>query len=351
MERAGAVRGLERAGGERAVSTVAMVCTGVRPEEKMLVAAFASRGVELAVVDDRGIHGALAAWPVGLPEADAILLRSKSQWRNAVLAHWLERLGARPINAAHVIETCGDKIRTTLALEAAGVPTLGASVSLAPESGGRAAESVGYPLVVKPVVGSWGRLIGKVNDPDALSLALDHKNAIGGAAHTVTYLQRFVETGGRDVRSFVVGGRCIAAIARTSAGWKTNTALGAEATGLELDDALVETSQVAAAAVGGGVVAVDLFETDDGYLVNEVNATMEFRNSVGATGVDIPGFVADYVLEHAENGRAARDGAPSGVAPSGAVRRGAATHDGAPGGAAARGGGAPPGSTAQRASL
>ena len=85
-----------------------------------------------------------------------------------------------------------------------------------------AAEAIGYPLVVKPVIGSWGRLIGKVNDPDALDLALDHKAALGGAPHAVAYLQRFVETGGRDVRSFVVGGRCIAAIARTSEGWRTN---------------------------------------------------------------------------------------------------------------------------------
>jgi len=297
----------------------------------MLAAAFASRGVTLQIVDDRGLHGALSAWPSGLPEADAILLRSKSQWRNVVLARWLERFGAHPINAAHVIETCGDKVRTTLALEAAGVPTLGASVSLAPESGERAAESVGYPLVVKPVVGSWGRLIGKVNDSDALSLALDHKSAIGGAAHTVTYLQRYVETGGRDVRSFVVGGCCIAAIARTAEGWKTNTALGAEASGLELDDALVETSQAAAAAVGGGAVAVDLFETGDGYLVNEVNATMEFRNSVGATGVDIPGFVADYVLEGAAHGdvtggAAARGEEPRGAALCGEEPRGAAGH-------------------------
>jgi [lysine-biosynthesis-protein LysW]--L-2-aminoadipate ligase len=162
------------------------------------------------------------------------------------------------------------------------------------------AEAIGYPLVVKPVIGSWGRLVGKVNDPDALDLVLDHKAALGGAPHTVTYLQRFVETGGQDVRSFVVGGRCIAAIARTSEGWKTNTALGAKATGLELDSELISASEAAALAVGGGIVAVDLFETDDGYLVNEVNATMEFRNSVDTTGVDIPGVIADYVLGEAK---------------------------------------------------
>ena len=126
----------------------------------MLVAAFAARGVELHVADDRRIFGRLGAWPEGLPRSDVVLLRSKSQWRNAMLARWLEALGARTVNRADVLETCGDKARTTLALVSAGVPTLDAAVSLAPESGPGAAGEVGYPLVVKPVVGSWGRLIG-----------------------------------------------------------------------------------------------------------------------------------------------------------------------------------------------
>ncbi len=283
-----------------------MVCTGVRAEEKMLAGAFAARGVELHVVDDRELRGDLGAWPEGLPPVDGVLLRSKSHWRNVVLARWLESLGAQPVNQSRVIETCGDKVLTTLALIEHGVPTLSASVAFATRGGELAAEAIGYPLVIKPVIGSWGRLVGKVNDADALDLALDHKTALGGAPHAVTYLQRFVDTGGRDVRSFVVGGRCIAAIARTSVGWKSNTALGAQASGLELDAELIRVSEAAADAVGGGIVAVDLFETDNGYLVNEVNGTMEFRNSVDTTGVDIPALLVDYVLERTAPGEVAR---------------------------------------------
>lgn len=276
---------------------VAMVCTGVRAEEKLLATAFDDRGVELHVVDDRLIHGDLAAWPGSLPRVDVVLLRSKSHWRNVVLARWLEHQGACPVNASGVLETCGDKVTTTLALHAAGVPTVSASVAFTPEGGALAGAELGYPLVVKPVIGSWGRLIGKINDGDALDLALEHKEALGGAPHSVTYLQPFVVTGGRDVRSFVVGRRCIAAITRTSDSWRTNTALGARATGLVVDEELARVSEGAAAAVGGGIVAVDLFETDDGYRVNEVNGTMEFRNSVTTTGVDIPGAIAEYVIQ------------------------------------------------------
>lgn len=265
----------------------------------MLVEAFGARDVDLQVVDDRLIHGDLRAWPEGLPRVDVVLLRSKSHWRNVALARWLEGLGARAVNSARVIETCGDKITTTLALLGAGVPTLTASLAFTPEGGQMAGEAMGYPLVVKPVIGSWGRLIGKLNDADALEAVLDHKETMGGAPHAVIYLQRFVEKKGRDIRSFVVGGRCIAAIHRTSAHWKTNTALGAVATACPVDEELARVSVGAAEAVGGGVVAVDVFETDEGLLVNEVNGTMEFRNSVHTTGVDIPGHVADFVLARA----------------------------------------------------
>lgn len=269
----------------------------------MLVEAFQARGVDLEIVDDRLIHGDLSAWPEGMPRVDVVFLRSKSHWRNAVLARWLEAQGAEPVNASRVIETCGDKIATTLALVGAGVPTLTASVAFTPEGGQLAGEAVGFPLVVKPVIGSWGRLIGKVNDADALETVLDHKESMGGAPHAVSYLQRFVEKKGRDIRSFVVGDACIAAIHRTSAHWKTNTALGATASAAVVDDDMARISLAAAEAVGGGVVAVDLFETPDGYVVNEVNGTMEFRNSVHTTGVDIPGHVADFVLDRAASVR------------------------------------------------
>jgi [lysine-biosynthesis-protein LysW]--L-2-aminoadipate ligase len=263
----------------------------------MLVEAFRARGVEVQVVDDRVVHGDLGSWPEGLPRADAVLLRSKSHWRNAVLARWLEAQGATTVNRSGVLETCGDKIATTLALLGARVPTLSASVAFSAEGGREVADALGYPMVVKPVIGSWGRLIGKLNDVDALETVLDHKEALGGAPHSVTYLQRYVELKGRDIRSFVVGGRCVAAIHRSSKHWKTNTHLGATATALAVDEALAAVSVAAATAVGGGAVAIDLFETDGGYLVNEVNGSMEFRNSVHTTGVDIPGLMADHVLD------------------------------------------------------
>ena len=152
-------------------------------------------------------------------------------------------------------------------------------------------------MVLKPAVGSWGRLLSKINDRDAAETVLEHKTVLGSYHHSIFYIQQYIEKQGRDIRSFVVGDDCIAAIYRSSDHWITNTARGAVASKCEITAEIAEISLAAAKAVGGGIVAVDLFESDAGLLVNEVNYTMEFRNSIDTTGVDIPQVVANYVID------------------------------------------------------
>ncbi len=152
-------------------------------------------------------------------------------------------------------------------------------------------------MVLKPSVGSWGRLLAKVNDREAAEALVEHKQTLGSYQHGIFYIQAFVDKPGRDIRSFVIGGATVAAIRRYSAHWITNTARGGRAEACPITDEVDALSVAAARAVGGGVVAVDLIETaDGGLLVNEVNHTMEFRNSIEPTGVDIPGKVVDYLL-------------------------------------------------------
>ena len=170
-------------------------------------------------------------------------------------------------------------------------------VAHTPESALQAIERLGYPVVLKPAVGSWGRLLSKVNDREAAEAILEHKETLGSYHHSIFYIQKYVEKHGRDIRSFVVGDETICAIYRTSPHWITNTARGGVATNCPVTREVGDISVRAAKAVGGGVVAVDLFETPDGLMVNEVNYTMEFRNSIDTTGVDIPAKVVDYVVE------------------------------------------------------
>ena len=153
-------------------------------------------------------------------------------------------------------------------------------------------------MVLKPAVGSWGRLLSKINDREAAESILEHKSVLGSYHHSIFYIQKYVDKqGGRDIRSFVVGDDCIAAIYRTSEHWITNTARGAKATGCPVTPEIAEISLAAAQAVGGGVVAIDLFETPSGLQVNEVNYTMEFKNSIDTTGVNIPQHIAAYAAK------------------------------------------------------
>ena len=184
------------------------------------------------------------------------------------------------------------------------VPSPRTIIAFTPESALEAIEELGYPVVLKPAVGSWGRLLAKVNDRDAAEALLEHKVTLGSFHHGAFYIQEYVEKGGRDIRSFVVGDETICAIYRASKHWITNTARGGAASNCPVTPEIDEISRAAARAVGGGVVAIDLFESERGILVNEVNYTMEFRNSIDTTGVNIPAKIVDYVIQVGEAGRA-----------------------------------------------
>ena len=202
-----------------------------------------------------------------------------------------------------MVATCGDKVATSAALAGRGLPSPRTLVAFTPEAALRAVEELGYPVVIKPAVGSWGRMVSRLNDRDAAEAVLEHKRALGSAADSVFYLQEHVDKPGRDIRSFVVGGETICAIYRRSEHWITNTARGGEASNCPVTGEIDRLSRAAAEAVGGGMVAVDLLERGDGeLLISEVNHTMEFRNSIDTTGVDIPGRMADHVLALAARG-------------------------------------------------
>jgi len=267
----------------------------IRLEEKLLIAAFRNSGIEPIMIDDRKLildfHTA--------PDIDILVERSINHSRALHALRMFESAGVPCVNSHHVSQICGDKLLTTAALKDHRVAQPECRVAFTEESALNAIEELGYPVVLKPAVGSWGRLLSKINDRDAAETVLEHKTVLGSYHHSIFYIQQYIEKNGRDIRSFVVGGDCIAAIYRSSDHWITNTARGAKASKCEVTDEVAQISIAAATAVGGGIVAVDLFESDDGLLVNEVNYTMEFRNSIDTTGIDIPAVVANYVIEQA----------------------------------------------------
>jgi [lysine-biosynthesis-protein LysW]---L-2-aminoadipate ligase len=273
---------------------IGILCSLIRKEEKLLFDEFRRQGLEFTRLDDRELILDLhhRRW-----DFDVILERCINHSRALHTLKYLNDCGVKTVNTYEVASTCGDKLLTTLALIRDGVPTPKVYVAYTPEAALQAIETLGYPVVLKPAVGSWGRLLSKVNDRDAAEALLEHKETLGSYHHSTYYIQEYVEKRGRDIRSFVVGDETICAIYRTSPHWITNTARGGIATNCPVTPDLNEISVRAAKAVGGGVVAIDIFETPDGLTVNEVNYTMEFRNSIDTTGVNIPAKVVDYVLQ------------------------------------------------------
>ena len=281
---------------------VAILYSRIRAEEKLIVQAFEARGIAPQMIDVRQAvfdlhnHGYWTRF-------DAVLERCVSHSRALSSLQVLEASDVPCINSAHVAQVCGSKLETSLALVQAGVPTPPVKIAFTPDSALAAIEEIGYPAVLKPAVGSWGRLLAKINDREAAEAVLEHKETLGSYHHSIFYVQEYIDKPGADIRTFVVGDETICGILRRSEHWITNTARGGQAVNCPITVEINDLSLAAARAVGGGIVAVDLLQDQDGrLLVNEVNYTMEFRNSIEPTGVDIPGRIVDYVLAIARHG-------------------------------------------------
>lgn len=285
---------------------VGILMSRVRVEEKLLLAELDRRGVEVIRFDDRQFTLDMTRPDPAFLACDVVLERCINHLRALYTLRTLNDWGVPTVNTYDVANVCGDKLLTTAALVREGVPVPQTRIAYTPESALGAIEEMGYPVVLKPAVGSWGRLLARVNDRDAAEALLEHKVTLGSFHHGAFYIQEYVEKQGRDIRSFVVGDRTICAIYRDSPHWITNTARGATASNCVVTPELDAMSRAAARAVGGGVVAVDLFETASGLQVNEVNYTMEFRNSIHTTGVDIPAKIIDYVIATGEAHRAGK---------------------------------------------
>ena len=265
--------------------------TIVRPEEKWLLSAAQEAGVPVERLHDETTTFALDGPP---PPVDVVLNRSVSHTRGLYALRFFEHFGLPTVNSADVTERAGDKVLGSIALSRAGIPTPRTLVALTEEAALSAIEEVGYPAVLKPAIGSWGRLLARVRDREEAQQILEHKIALPSPVQSVFYIQEHVPKPDRDLRVFVVGKEVVAAMARRSSEWRTNAARGAVTEALEPEGSLRTLALRAAEAMGGGVLAVDVMEGPNGYLVHEVNPTPEFKALQGTTGVDIARRIIEY---------------------------------------------------------
>jgi len=276
---------------------VGFLFSRIRVEEKLLLDRLEKRaGVEVVQINDGETFFDITKKPA---EVDVLFERSISYSRGLYITRIFEAHGIPVVNTALVAERCGDKYVTSQILASNGIPTPRVLMAFDEDAALQAVEAMGYPCVLKPVVGSWGRLLAKVDNRATAQAILEHKSTLG-VNHQVFYIQEYVDKPGRDIRAFVVGEECICAIYRSSQEWITNTARGGVATNCPVTPEIADLCRRAAHAIGGGLLALDLFETGNGYTINEINHTMEFRNSIATTGVDIPEKMIDYVLAQAK---------------------------------------------------
>jgi [lysine-biosynthesis-protein LysW]--L-2-aminoadipate ligase len=271
---------------------IGILCSRVRVEEKALFEALRRRAIPFERVDED-----LVQLPIGVRTGypDVVLDRSIHHGRSLYALTLLNAVGVPTVNRGRVARICGDKILTSAALARAGLPVPKTVVTFTREAALAAIETMGYPVVLKPMVGSWGRLLAKINDRDAAEAVLEHKETLGSYQHGIFYIQEFVNKPERDIRAIVIGDRTIGAIYRRSEHWITNTARSGKAFPCDVTPDLDLLCRKAAAAVGGGFLSVDLLEHERGILVNELNYTPEFHGFMDATGIDVANEVIDYV--------------------------------------------------------
>jgi len=268
--------------------------TIVRPEEKQIFQAAEARGITVERLDDERMTFDLER--PDLP-VDVILNRSVSHSRGLYAMRFFAHYGIPTVNTADVIERAGDKILGSLRLREAGIPTPRTIVALTPEAALIALDQIGYPAVLKPPIGSWGRLMARVHSREEAEQIIEHKVALASPQHSVFYVQEYVPKPDRDLRVFVIGRTVVGAMYRHSSDWRTNAARGAESEAFDPPESVRALAIRAAEAMGGGILAVDLMEAPSGLVVHEVNPTPEFKSLQAATGLDIADRILDYVAE------------------------------------------------------
>lgn len=275
--------------------TIGILHSTIRGDEKLIIESAKKRNIAIKLIDVR--HEVFNRETYQC-DFDIALERSVSTTKGTQAVRFFESMNIPVINSSTVASICEDKFYTSLVLQKAEVPTPKFAMVFDPLQAVKAIEQLGgYPVVMKPPLGSWGRLLAKINDIDALEAIIEHKEVLGTPYQKSYYIQQFVNKPGRDIRAFVVDGKTICAIYRDSPHWITNTARGGIASNCPVTKELSKISKNASEAVGGGILSLDIFETDDGFSINEINHTTEFKNSEKPTGVSISGAIVDYCIK------------------------------------------------------
>jgi [lysine-biosynthesis-protein LysW]--L-2-aminoadipate ligase len=283
---------------------VSILCDKVRFEEKSLYEKAQDQGIQSKIVDAKTVSIGTYSKKRDFPLGDVILQRCVSYYRGLYLTACLEFLGFKVINRFDVGQTCGNKLLASIKLEQNKIPTPKTQFAFSAESGLESIKKNGFPLVLKPIVGSWGRGIYPLRDLETANMIIEMREEDDSPLSRIYYIQEMVDRPPRDIRCIVIGDRAIAAIYRNSSQseWRTNVARGGMVEVAPITREMEDLALKAAKAVGGGILGVDMMEDKNhGLVVHEVNNTVEFRGAASVSQADIPSEMINYAINVARH--------------------------------------------------
>jgi [lysine-biosynthesis-protein LysW]---L-2-aminoadipate ligase len=279
---------------------IGIIFDKLRFEEKALYDSAVKRGLRAQLIDAKNLAICTTSKKADLHFGDIVLQRSVSHFRGLYVTGCLEFVGFRVINDFKVSQICGNKLVTSLQLVRNNISVPNTAFAFSSEGARNLMNELGYPVVLKPVVGSWGRGVFPIRDEETANMLLETREENGSALSRIYYVQEMINRPPRDLRCIVVGDSVVTAIYRYSSDneWRTNVSRGGKAERATITRELEDIVLRAAKSVGGGVLGVDLMEdTHRGLLVNEVNNTVEFKGAQNVAEVDI----ADSIIQYAVN--------------------------------------------------
>lgn len=279
---------------------ICIIYDKLRFEEKKIYNDIQQKGFDATLVDGKSLIFDTESSKSDSRFGDIILQRVISYNRGLHLTYCLEQIGLPVVNSFSVSEICGNKLITSLILKKNNVPTPRTTFAFSTESARECMKKLGYPLVVKPIIGSWGRGVYQIKDQSMAEMMLDSRQENDNSFSRIYYFQELIDRPSRDIRCIVIGDQIVASVFRYSSEneWRTNVAVGGRTEMAPLTSELKEIVLKASNAVGGGILGVDLMEDKErGYLVHEVNNTVEFRGASAVCKSDIGGAMTDYLVK------------------------------------------------------
>jgi len=280
------------------MSKICIVFDRLRTEEKMLQKEASELGHDAVMLDAKITQVNTDSKKEDYDFGDVVLERCVSYFRGLHFTASLEFMNVPVLNKFDVANICGNKMFMTLLLKKNNIPTPKTYFSFSSESAAENIEKVGYPLVIKPLIGSWGRGVMQIKDRDTMDAIFEIRDITDSPHDRIYYLQELIKRPPRDIRVITVGDEPIAAMYRkSSGGFKTNIALGADPELCEITKEMEDMAAKASKAMGGGILGIDMMEDEqNGLVVHEVNNTVEFKGLAKVSKRNIPKEMVEFAL-------------------------------------------------------